>query len=123
MTLDAPARWLLFAALLVLYVVFHTAIAGSGVSVLTTDQFIDPDSYWRLLRVRELNDSGVWYAAPYARANAPFGEVQSWSRPFDVLLLLGAWALKPLLGFDQGLYWWGALVSPVLHVAAAAALA
>lgn len=123
MTRNLPLRWFISAALLTPFVIFHGIVGTSALSLWFTDQFIDPDSYSRLLRVRELNDSGRWYMERFARSNAPFGEVQHSTRPFDVLLLMGAYALKPFFGFAKGLHWWAALISPLLHVAAACALA
>ena len=75
-----------------------------------------PDAYMRLVRVRQLVDSGDWFQSVLSRSNTPFGEVQHWTRPFDLLLLAGAGVLQPFLDFEAALYWWGVALSPVLHL-------
>ena len=77
-----------------------------------------PDSYMRLVRVRQLYETGAWFDISIHRSNVPFGEELHWTRPADLVFLAGAWALSPLLGFERALYAWSALVSPLLHVAA-----
>ncbi|HSS63418.1 MAG TPA: hypothetical protein VLS27_03230 [Gammaproteobacteria bacterium] len=37
----------------------------------------------------------------------------------DAVLIIGALTLSPILGFALGLHWWGVVVSPLLHLAAA----
>ena len=81
------------------------------------------DSYMRLVRVEQLYETGAWFDATLARSNWPYGEVQNWTRPADVLMLSGALLLEPFLGFRQALYWWGSATAPLLHVATALALA
>ena len=41
-----------------------------------------------------------------------------WTRPFDVLLIGGAWLASPFLGFETAVYWWGALLNPILFIVA-----
>ncbi len=77
-------------------------------------QLLGTDAYMRLVLVTQLYEKGAWFDGGVARSNAPYGEVLHWTRPLDVLLLAGAWALKPFFGFKGGLYWSGALVSPIL---------
>lgn len=79
-------------------------------------RLIGPDAYMRVLRVLELAHGGLWYDPISERSNAPFGEVLHWTRPLDLLLLLGAALATPWLGFDASLFAWAALVGPVLHL-------
>jgi hypothetical protein len=81
-----------------------------------------PDSYMRLLRVEVWAQSGAWGDALFPYSNAPYGETLHWTRPFDFLLLMGARPLGWLIGFREGLYWWGVLISPVLQIASLLAL-
>lgn len=83
---------------------------------------IDTDAYVRLIRVSELFHGADWFDQPFPRANAPFGHTLHWTRPFDVLLLLGAGALTPFFGFDRALHWAGVAISPVVHLAIVASL-
>jgi hypothetical protein len=74
----------------------------------------DSDCYVHLLRVERLWQTGRWYDPILERSNAPHGEVLHWTRPFDVLLLLGGAAGSPFAGLRASLFWWGVILSPVL---------
>ena len=93
-----------------------------GVAPVLDGGLYGPDAYMRLVRVTELAESGRWFNAVSLRSNAPYGEALHWTRPLDVLLLAGAAPLIPFLGFRGALHWWGVLLSPVLQLAALAAL-
>lgn len=84
--------------------------------------FCDTDPHMRLVRVEQLAATGDWYDNVIHRSNAPYGETLHWTRPLDVLLLLGAWLLKPFLGFHNALGWWGVVISPILGVLSLIAL-
>ncbi len=78
---------------------------------------VDPDSYMRLLRVERLWDTGVWYGASSPSTNAPFGgDVLHWTRPLDVLLIVGAWPLSLIATPRDALFWAGVVVSPLLQI-------
>lgn len=83
----------------------------------------DGDSFARLVRVTLLYETGDWFNSAIPRSNAPFGDVSHWTRLFDVILLVLALPVTPLLGFTKALYYAGAVASPLLHVLTAAALA
>lgn len=79
---------------------------------------VDTDSYMRLVRVRQLAGTGEWFdGGVIRRSNAPFGSSLHWTRPVDVLILLGGWLLTPFLGFERALHLAGVLLSPVLLIA------
>lgn len=78
----------------------------------------DPDGYMRLVRIELLWQTGAWFDANFPRIDPPRGLVLHWTRPFDVLLISGAWLASSLLGFETALYWWGALLNPILFIAA-----
>ena len=94
-----------------------------GDTAVIAGNLADGDSYARLLRVTHLFESGEWFDSSLPRANAPYGGSLHWTRPFDVLLLALALPLVPILGFAKALFWSGVLVSPLLHVGSALALA
>jgi hypothetical protein len=75
----------------------------------------DPDAYMWLQRVESLHQHGQWFDQTSPRSNTPYGEIQHWSRPFDVLLYAGASLLSPLCDFSTALYYWGICISPLLH--------
>lgn len=117
----APGPWPYLGAL-ALILLLHLFFLFSGMTPVLHGQLPDPDSYMRLVRVTHLYHTGNWFDGTVPRSNWPYGESQHWTRPADVLLLTGALALKPLLGFDRALFWWGAATAPLLHMAAALAL-
>ena len=81
------------------------------------------DSYARLMRIERLVETGAWFDSLMPRANAPFGITVHWTRPFDVLMIALALPLAPVLGFGKALYWAGVVISPLVHVLSAGALA
>jgi hypothetical protein len=107
----------LFLAAFALLLVGHVAIVVIGTSPLLEGGVHGPDSYMRLVRVRQLYETGAWYDISIHRSNAPFGEELHWTRPADLVFLAGAWLLSPALGLDRALHWWSVFVSPLLHVA------
>src|SRR3546814_16753680 len=80
---------------------------------------IDPDSYMRMVRVSELAQGWQWFDDTIARANAPYGNVLHWTRPFDLLILLLALPAGFVLEAEQALYLAGMIVSPLLQLATA----
>ncbi len=80
-----------------------------------------PDSYMRMVRVRDLVTTGDWYDDLSERSNTPFGERLHWTRPLDTLIVAGAVVLGPFTG-ARALDLAGMLISPVLHVATLFAL-
>ena len=73
-----------------------------------------PDCYMRLIRVLDLYNTGRWYDPVLLRSNAPYGEKLHWTRPFDILLLLGSVPITLLADFKSALFWWGVAISPIL---------
>ncbi|MBP2656036.1 MAG: rane protein required for N-linked glycosylation-like protein [Firmicutes bacterium] len=85
-------------------------------------QLVDTDCYMRLVRVEQLYMDGDWYDHAIHRSNWPQGEILHWSRLLDIILLAGAYIGCPFVGFKASLFWWGMIVSPILHVACMAGL-
>lgn len=102
------------ATLLILSVQVGLVVHGSA--PVLDGILVDPDAYMRLSRVERLWDTGLWYDPVFSRIDPPNGLALHWTRPMDVLLLLGAWLATPLVGFDSALYWWGVFISPVLQI-------
>jgi hypothetical protein len=87
-----------------------TGVIGAKPGDLT-----DSDCYVHLLRAERLWETGRWYDPVLERSNTPYGgEELHWTRPFDVLLLLGGVPASAFVGLRPGLFWWGVIVSPVL---------
>ncbi|MDH3597072.1 MAG: hypothetical protein OEM93_19720, partial [Rhodospirillales bacterium] len=95
----------------------HALVIGTGVTAVFDGQLYGTDGYMRLVRVTELYETGVWFDGTIERSNAPYGTELHWTRPMDLLLLAGGWALSPWLGFQKGLFWWAAAFSPLLQLA------
>ena len=107
----------IYLVALVLCLIYHVYITHAiEPPPIATGELMGNDSYMRLIRVQLLGEGGGWYDGVIPRDNAPFGTELHWTRPFDLVLLAGAWVLEPFFGFRQGLYWWGVVVTPLLHV-------
>lgn len=112
-------RYALAAALFVAFV--HLAVGLNAIGPLW-DSFVDGDSYLRLMRTTRLLETGVWYDDLVPRADAPFGFVTHWTRPFDVALGLVAAPLIPFLGIPKAVHVAGIVFSPLIHVLTVLAL-
>lgn len=99
---------------------FVLLLASPGV---LDGQLVDSDCYLRLMRIEILLSGGGWYDGNVPLLNAPHGLDMHWTRPFDVLIILLALPLMAFLTLPDALFWAGALISPVLHVVAAALIA
>ncbi|MFQ3671906.1 MAG: hypothetical protein SNJ84_10670 [Verrucomicrobiia bacterium] len=82
----------------------------------------DPDCYMRLVRVERLVESGAWWDHREPRSFPPEGESSHWTRPLDVLLIVGAAPLVPVMGWHGALQAWGWWISPVLQMVTVLAL-
>lgn len=111
----------LVAALLI-FGLTQVVLIKAGLPALFDGALWDPDSYMWLNRVIHLQENGDWFDRTYPRLNPPLGFVQHWTRPIDVLLLLGAWPLGLLFGFEDALFWWSAIISPIFLVLTLVAL-
>lgn len=84
--------------------------------------FVGPDAYMRMVRVLDWWQNGTWYETQSLRSNWPHGEVQHWTRPLDVLMVVFATPLSWLLGPEKALFWAGVLISPLIACASMAVL-
>ena len=106
-----------------LWAVLHGALAASVASRVFEGRLAGPDEYMRLVRVTELRDGAGWYDSVIERSNAPYGSTMHWTRPLDVLILGGAYALSPFLGAKDALFISGVLISPLLDLLICLAMA
>ncbi|MEM7120824.1 MAG: hypothetical protein AAF563_06080 [Pseudomonadota bacterium] len=113
-------HWLVpLTAVTIAWFVLLACVAVYEPSPVLGGRLVDSDSYMRLVRVGLLLEGGGWHDGLIARANAPYGDTLHWTRPFDVLIAAGALTLTPFAGPESGLFWSGALVSPMLQLATA----
>lgn len=82
----------------------------------------DTDSYSWMNRVLHLAGDGGWLDRIQPRINPPEGHAQHWTRPLDALLWAGGALLGLFVGFRDGLFYWGFVLPPLLHVGAVVAL-
>jgi hypothetical protein len=105
---------------------FHAALAltgvGDGPRMLEDRVLLDTDSYMWMNRVLHIHETGDWFDHTYPRINPPEGHEQHWTRPLDGLLFAGGATLGMVWGFEEGLYYWGLALPPILHVFAFLAL-
>jgi hypothetical protein len=106
---------------LFVFILFSIAISiilillyTSGSAPVKKGELADSDCYMHLIRASDLYNTGQWYEPVLIKSNAPYGEKLHWSRPFDVLLLLGAAPIALLVDFKSALFWWGVAISPIL---------
>src|SRR3546814_104079 len=107
------------AALIVTWAMVHGGLVIFRDLPVFEGGLIDPDSYMRMVRVSELAQGWQWFDDTIARANAPYGDVLHWTRPFDLLILLLALPAGFVLEAEQALYLAGMIVSPLLQLATA----
>jgi hypothetical protein len=97
----------------ILFAFIQVVLIKAGAVAVLDGALWDSDSYMWLNRVRHLWVSGAWFDPLYPRINPPAGLVQHWTRPMDVLLLLGAAPFSLAVGFETALHWWGVVISPL----------
>ena len=83
---------------------------------LSPDRLASPASYARVARVLDLAEHRTWHDDAVTRANTPFGTSSESTRAMDLVLLGGAAAGAPLVGFERALESWAFAVGPLLHV-------
>lgn len=103
-----------YAVLWILIPLLWIAIYISGLALGEKGELADSDCYMRLLRVEDLHNGGRWYDPVDLRSNAPYGQTAHWTRPLDVLLLLGAAPIALVTDFKSALFWWGVIISPLV---------
>jgi hypothetical protein len=87
-------------------------------SGIIDDQWLYPDGdvYMWLNRVLYLHQNGQWFDSTIPRIDPPYGYEQHWSRPFDLILYAGAYLGAPWIGFENALYGWAIVISPLLQI-------
>lgn len=119
MSLSRSKRWSLAVALALacgVLTVVHLVLVWLVPGMPGDRVLLDTDSYMWMNRVIHLAENGGWFEHTYPRVNPPEGHEQHWTRPLDVLLLAGGTILGSILGFRDGLYFWGLVLPPLLHV-------
>jgi asparagine N-glycosylation enzyme membrane subunit Stt3 len=114
-------RWVLLGVVLFIGLNFNFVLNGSA--GILDGAFVDPDCYMRLNRVIALSEGASWFDASEPLINPPQGHEQHWTRPLDVLLLVGARLISPFLGFPAALHSWAVAMSPLLGIITIFALA
>lgn len=115
----SPPSWLFPVLLLI---ALQALFVWQDPAVLAERTLTDADGYTRLARIEALAEGSPWFDGSAVRANTPFGATLHWTRLFDVLVLAGAAPLFAFMSVKEALYWSGALINPLLHVASLIAL-
>ena len=111
-----PAGWSLLLGVGV-FLGSQAVLGFSSHADVLNGQLWDSDAYMRLVRLERLIASADWWQHAVPRGNAPFGETLHWTRPLDLLLLLGAWPALLVTSAKDALFIWGAALSPLLGLA------
>ncbi|WP_439814082.1 hypothetical protein [Zavarzinia sp. CC-PAN008] len=94
------------------FCLIQAVAVATGISPVLKHRLVDGDGYMYLLRAEAMTEPGP--AAGPARINLPEGGGLHWTRPVDLVLLTGALWLSPLMPLHEGLFVWGAALSPLL---------
>lgn len=105
-----------------LFLVMHILYAWLGPVDILGGELVGNDGYTRLNRVQYVYEQGTWNNSIYPRSNAPYGESIHWTKPMDLILLVGAGLLSTFIPFSTGMHVWGVMISPLLHIVAFAGL-
>ncbi len=114
------SRWALLTAFLgavIVHAVFVAAGFAPSWNGGSWDLLWDPDSYMRLLQVRQLLETGAWHDKILHGVGPGAGMDMHWTRPLDVLLIAGAWLGAPFVGADAALWGWSMMFGPATHLA------
>jgi hypothetical protein len=74
---------------------------------------VDPDSYMRLIRIREALEHGAWFGSSISHDASGQGFDTSWGHELDLCILLLRAPLLLILPPDAALYWAGAIIGPI----------
>ncbi len=102
---------------LLVLVLVQVGFGGGLIGDILGGALVDTDAYMRLNRVRLLWETLDWFDSTYPRINPPDGMVLHWTRPMDVVLILGALPLTPFVGFEAALHGWAVVIGPLLQAA------
>jgi hypothetical protein len=109
-------------AVIALWVILESGFIFVGISPILKGDLADSDAYLQLVRVSHLLETGDWYDSILPRSNWPYGEVTTWTRSLDIVLLGGAFLLRPFMNFHDALFWFGVALSPLCALACAFAV-
>jgi hypothetical protein len=73
----------------------------------------DTDVLLRFSKIIELYQTGDWYNHISYRINPPDGVFIHWTRPLDVLVLVGAVPLTAFVSIKTAILWWSAFLVPL----------
>ncbi len=106
-------------AVLLLWGVVQAGFVYAGISPILKGDLADSDAYLQLVKVSHLVETGDWYDSLLPRSNWPYGEVTTWTRSVDIVLVAGAALLRPFMSFHDALFWFGVALSPLCALACA----
>lgn len=112
----------IFLLIMFVFLVIQAFVYQQGLITGRISDLVDTDTFMRLVRVEQLAESGGWYDSFIHRSNYPYGDNLHWTRPLDILLLVGAYLLTPILGFHKALLYWGIVISPIIGIFSLVAL-
>lgn len=112
---DPIPRWRRLASygVLALIATAITIVASAGhIPAVVHGNLVDPDSYMRLVRIRQGIDAGHLVNA-VQRDDSGHLLVIEWSRLFDAVIVILAAPFAPFFGWTRALFWAGVATGPL----------
>jgi len=108
-------RWSFILVAIIMIIILAGAY-WKGIMLQQHGGLVDTDSFMHMVKAQQLAEGQDWYDMAIHGSNFPYGDEMHWTRLFDIVLLAGAYALKPFIGFKNGLLLWGIIVGPILGI-------
>jgi hypothetical protein len=118
----APGWAACVLAVLAFWCLVQIGSIAAGIVPVLKGELADSDAYLQLVKASRLLETGDWYDSVLPRSNWPYGEVTTWTRSLDVVLVAGASLLRPFMSSDRALFWFGVALSPLCALASAFAV-
>ena len=84
--------------------------------------YTDSDGYMRAIRLKHFIENPTFFEKMIYESNYPFGEINHWTRPMDILWLLCYLPFSLFLPLKDAIFMGGAFLSPLIKTAAAMTL-
>lgn len=81
--------------------------------------YTDSDGYMRALRMKHWISNMIFWEQIIPESNYPYGEINHWTRPMDILWLMCYLPFRAFLPLKDAIFMGGAFISPLIKIATA----